>query len=269
MEIDLRLCAAIVALAICAAPAAPAWAERAPTSAIPFPTSAIPFVKLPTSATIAPSLAPNRLGAKGAVTVAISYTGGEFGVPSAVRKVVLRLPAGLEIDIPHPRVCTAARLRSRGAHGCPSQSQIGAGSTRTKVLAGSVYLNENVTLRAFLGPLTPTGQSTLAILGQGYTPLGERMVLPGTVLFESAPYGEALSIQVPPIPTLPFGPFASPVTFSLTLGAPPPHRKRDANTVIVPSICPPGGFPFAAEFTYADGSTGSAHAAVPCPPARR
>ena len=54
------------------------------------------------------------------------------------------------------------------------------------------------------------------------------------------------------------------VSLSLTIGASPRHRARDANTVLVPSRCPAGGFPFAAEFTYADGSTGSAFATAPC-----
>ena len=47
-----------------------------------------------TSATIAPSLTPNRLGAKGELTITVRYPGGEFGVPSPVRRSVLRLPAG-------------------------------------------------------------------------------------------------------------------------------------------------------------------------------
>ncbi len=42
-----------------------------------------------TSATIAPSLFPDRLGAKGALVFTIRYAGGESGVPSPVRRSVL------------------------------------------------------------------------------------------------------------------------------------------------------------------------------------
>ncbi len=73
-------------------------------------------------------------------------------------------------------------------------------------------------------------------------------------------------MSIPPIPTLLFEPDASIVTFSLTIGASARHRKHEAdNAVLVPSTCPAGGFPFAAEFTYADGSAGSALATIPCP----
>jgi hypothetical protein len=39
--------------------------------------------------------------------------------------------------------------------------------------------------------------------------------------------------------------------------------------VSVPERCPRGGFPFAAEFTFQDGSSASAQTTVPCPPRRR
>ena len=51
-----------------------------------------------TSATITPSLSPDRLNAKGALTLTIHYAGGEFGVPAAVRRLLVRFPAGLSLD---------------------------------------------------------------------------------------------------------------------------------------------------------------------------
>ena len=59
-------------------------------------------------------------------------------------------------------------------------------------------------------------------------------------------------MPIPPIATLTFEPDASVSSVSLTIGA-RALRTRDANRELVPSSCPPGGFPFAAEFTYADG----------------
>jgi hypothetical protein len=55
------------------------------------------------------------------------------------------------------------------------------------------------------------------------------------------------------------------LTFSLTIGASGHPRSRDANAIRVPHSCPLGGLPFAAEFAYADGSSGSALATTPCP----
>lgn len=235
--------AVAVALIACAALAAPAHAE--------------------THATITPALSPDRLGAKAALTFTIRYAGGAFGVPLPVRRSVLRLPAGMGLEIPHLRSCNPARLRARGASGCPAQSKIGSGHALVEVHAGTLTLTEEVVLGAFLGP-PQNLEPTFEIFAQGYTPLDERMVFTGTVLPDIAPYGEQLVLSIPPIPTLFLEPDASIASFSLTIGA-SKHRTHNTNTVLVPSTCPAGGFPFAAEFTYADGSSDVATAKALCP----
>jgi len=251
--------ALVVVLAISPVLTAPARSETAATSS--------------TKATIAPTLLPDRLGARAALTVAIRYAGGESGVPSPVRRSVVRFPAGLTLDIPHLRSCTAARLLAHGPGGCSTQSALGRGEALAEVRAGSQIIREHIALWAFLGA-PREGWATVEILGQGFTPQQRRMVLAGTMRADRAPYGEALVIGFPPIPTLPQEPDASMVSFSLTIGtsvtSDSGHRRRGgANTVVVPSSCPAGGLPFAAEFTYADGSSGSALAAVPCARAGR
>jgi hypothetical protein len=221
--------------------------------------------KAQTAETIASSLSPDRLHAKGALTLTIHYAGGEFGVPSPVRRSLLELPSGLGLDIPSLRSCSAARLRAHGASGCPAQSQIGSGHALVKARAGSQFVTENITLWIFLGPLQ-NFQPTFEVLGEGITPLQERVVLGGSVIPDRAPYGEKLVMNIPPIPTLPLEPDASIVTLTLTVGTSTQRLARGANTVVVPGSCPAGGFPFAAESTYADGSTGSASARALCPP---
>ncbi|MGH2904072.1 MAG: hypothetical protein ACRDK7_10875 [Solirubrobacteraceae bacterium] len=217
-----------------------------------------------TAAAITPSLSPNRLGARGALVFTIHYGGGEFGVPSPVRRAVLRFPAGLNLEDPDLRSCATARLRVHGARGCPARAEIGHGYAIAQARAGSQIVTEDIRLWIFLGPLESSGP-TFEILGQGYTPFEERLVLTGTGISDSPPYGEDMVLRIPPIPTLPLESDASIVTLSLTIGVSKPRHPRDANTVAVPPGCPPGGFPFAGEFTYADGSTGSALATSPCP----
>ena len=217
-----------------------------------------------TYAAITPSLRPDRLGASGALTVTIRYAGGQLGVPAPVRRSVLRLPAGLSLNIPSLRSCDARRLLSIGPSGCPRQSRIGSGQALVEARAGSELMREQFSLSAFLGP-PENLQPTFEILGQGYTPLDERAVLSGTVLPDRPPYGEELVMPIPEFPTLMLEPDASIVNFSLTIGSSDRHRARDATAVVVPSRCPRGGFPFAAEFSYADGSSSSAQATSPCP----
>jgi hypothetical protein len=218
----------------------------------------------PTSASITPSLSPDRLGARASLTFTIHYAGGEFGVPSPVRRSLLRLPAGMSLFVPSLRSCSMSRLRAHGESACPARSRLGTGDALVETRAGALTITENVTLRAFLGP-PKNLQPTFEILAHGYTPLDESVVFGGLVRPDRAPYGEQLVMTIPPVPSLPLEPDASVVTFSLTVGAGSGPRTYDQNAVLVPARCPAGGFPFAAEFTYADGSTGSARARIRCP----
>jgi hypothetical protein len=234
---------AFSAVLACTPPCAPALAE--------------------TSATIAPSFSPDRLGARGALTLTVDYS-GEFGLPSPVRTSVIELPAGLGIDIPSLRSCSATRLRTQGASGCPAQSQIGSGYALLEGDAGSQLISENVRLWVFLGPLHGF-QPTFLVLAEGYTPLEERIVLSGNVKPAAAPYGEELAMSIPEIPTLPLEPDASVATLTLTVGTRAQRLTRGANAVVVPASCPAGGFPFATESSYADGSVSSDLATASCP----
>jgi hypothetical protein len=235
---------AVVALTICAGLSGVAQAEN--------------------FASIAPSLSPNRLHAKAALTFTMRFSGTQFGVPAPLSRSVVRLPAGMTLDIPHLSSCTVARLRARGPSGCPAKSALGRGHALVEVHAGTGNITEEADLWAFLGP-PQNLQPTFEILAQGYTPIDERKVLTGSVLPASAPYGEELVMSIPPIPTLMLEPDASIATFSLTIGAGTRHGKRAANAVLTPSECPAGGLPFAAEFTYADGTVGVAQTTTPCP----
>jgi hypothetical protein len=243
------LLAALLALALGAAPA---------------PAAPAPATQSSTTATIAPKLSPDRLGAEGALNLTIRYGTDESGLPLPVRRSILRFPAGLGVEIPHLRSCSVARLRSGGPSACPAQSLLGHGHALAEAQAGSQIVSEGIALTLFVGPFHNL-QPTFEILGQGYSPFEERVVLTGTVRPDNPPYGEDLVLSIPPIPTLPLEPDASIVSMSLTVGTAKPRRPVTVNTVVVPPSCPAGGFPFAAEFTYADGSTSSALAGAACP----
>jgi hypothetical protein len=217
-----------------------------------------------TSATITPLLSPNRLGATGAVSLTIQFSDPGAGVPTPVRSSTLRFPVGLTLEVPHLRSCSAARLLAHGASACNPESLLGHGHALVEAQVGSQILTENVSLTAFLGPLRNIQPSVL-ILGQGYTPFDERVVIVATTQSTGGPYGEALTLAIPPIPTLALEPDASIATLSLAIGVRARRGAGDANTIRVPPSCPTGGFPFGGEFTYADGSTTESTATVRCP----
>jgi hypothetical protein len=219
-----------------------------------------------TVASIHASLAPDRLGASTAFTFAFSVSGGLESVPPPLRTLVVHLPAGLRIDLRGVPACTRARLRARGASGCPKGSQVGRGRAVLEVHAGSQTIPENASLWA-VRIAGRGGGPAFAILGVGYTPLNQRSVSTVTVVADRPPYGSKLVIAVPPIPTVVFEPDASFLSSSLTVGAGAGRRGGHsvAGAVIAPRHCPAGGFPFAADFGFSDGSALHASAVVSCP----
>ncbi len=229
---------------------------------------ATPARSAPTSgsqdtATIAASFHPDRLGALGALTVTIDLAADAVGDAAPLSRLALRLPAGLGVEIPHLRSCEPDRLQLLGARGCPAQSQLGVGRALVQAQLGSQLLGENISLWVFLGPLRNL-QPTFEMLAEGYTPFDERVVLSGTVLPDKPPFGEDLVLSAPAISTLPLEPDASIAWMSLTIGS-SRRSAHESNTTIEPARCPPGGFPFAAELTYADESAQDVSTATPCP----
>jgi hypothetical protein len=219
-----------------------------------------------TDAAVEPSFVPDALGASTAFTLAFGLHVGLEGVPPPTSRIVVHLPAGLGIDLRAVARCAVSRLRSAGAGGCPARSLIGSGHAVLEVHAGSQSIPEQAAIRVFRGP-DRAGRRTIAILSRGDTPLQEQTVSTATLSADRPPYGYRLTVSVPPIPTVTYEPDASIVSLSLTIGAvagrPRPHAA--AGTITVPRHCPAGGFPFAADFTFADETTASAAARVRCP----
>ncbi|HYM45548.1 MAG TPA: hypothetical protein VES65_05230 [Solirubrobacteraceae bacterium] len=212
-----------------------------------------------------PSFLPDRLGASTAFTLALRFSGGEEGVPPPLRRLVVRLPAGLTIDVRGVKTCPPARLRRRGPGGCPSGSLLGRGHALLEVHAGSQTLPEEVTLSVFRGP-SRAGLPTFEIFGQGETPLDRSEISTEILETDRAPFGWRTVTSVPPIPTVMYEPDASYVSLSLTFGGRrTPRAHVAAGAVVVPRRCPAGGFPFAAEATFADHTTARATATVACP----
>jgi hypothetical protein len=96
-----------------------------------------------------------------------------------------------------------------------------------------------------------------------------------TQLLEAPPpYGGQLATTVPLIPTLPEAPYASVISMTSTIGPMNvtyyawfkgkrvPYHPAGLR---LPERCPKGGFPFAAEFSFFDGSHIRASTTVPCP----
>ncbi len=219
-----------------------------------------------TSASMRPSLLPDRLGASTALTLAFRFSGGAEGMPAPLRGMVMHLPAGLSVNLRGVGVCPPSRLRSRGTSGCGSKSLIGRGHALMKVHAGSLAVGEEVAVSIYRGPNRGARQ-TLEIFSQGETPLDESTISTAVLAPDGGLYGSKLTVSIPAIPTLMLEPDASFVSLSLTVGGigRRPRAHAAAGAILVPRSCPATGFPFAAEFTFAGSATANASATVACP----
>lgn len=217
-------------------------------------------------AALRPSFLPDTLGASTALTFAFRLHGGVEGVPPPTSRIVVHLPAGLGIDLRGVATCEPARLRRIGPVGCSARSLIGRGDAVLEAHAGSQSIPEQAVIWAFRGP-DRGGRPTIEILSRGDTPLQQQTVSTAALRPDRAPYGHKLIFAIPRIPTLVYEPDASIVSLSLTIGGigAGPRAHAAAGSITVPRRCPSGGFPFAADFAFADETAASATARVRCP----
>jgi hypothetical protein len=242
-----RVAGALAALSLCAC-----WAALAGTCAAP--------ARAASSATVGASFSPSRLGAKAAGTISMRFS-GPGGVPAPLSGAVLRLPAGLAVNLNGVGICRPSSLRKRGKQGCSVGSLLGVGHATLKIHAGSQTLPESAAISVFRGP-SRGSQPSFEILGEAMTPLYEHIVSTAVLQGDSAPFGSKLVVSVPSIPTLTYEPDASFTALSLTIGNAGTHSQ---GVITLPSRCPKDGFPLAASFSFADGSGTSASTDVPCP----
>ncbi|MFI4990559.1 MAG: hypothetical protein ACHQHO_06560 [Solirubrobacterales bacterium] len=122
----------------------------------------------------------------------------------------------------------------------------------------------------------PTREGHLALLFyvDGSEPVSAQIVMPGLLIPADLPFGGAVSLGVPLVPSWPEGPYVAIVSLLSTLG--PRHLTYyehvkgrvvpyNPQGVLLPKVCPHGGFRFAGMFSFDDGSTARAQTTVPCP----
>jgi hypothetical protein len=221
------------------------------------------------------ALIPERLGRGTTIKFAftIAVPAGEAPVPA--RSIDLLYPANLGIATSGLGLstCRAAVLEAQGPPGCPSNSVMGYGSGVVEVPFGPELLHERTRMTTFMAPLQ-NGHLSLLFYANGESPVSAQLVFPGLVLPAPSPFGGELSAQLPLVPTVPEAPDAALVQLATTIG--PNHityyeyiKGRSIpyhpRGILLPRTCPRGGFRFAAEFDFQNGTHAGAHATVACP----
>ena len=200
-------------------------------------------------------------------------------LPPALTGARLSYPGDLGIGLSGLGLatCTEAILQAMGVAGCPANATMGYGEALAEIDLGPSLVEESAPITILRAP-DEAGHLALLFYATGTTPVDARVVFPGTLLPAPTPFGGLVDIAVPPIPSVPGAPDVALVRLRATLGpnGVTYYERVEHQTlayrpagILLPNTCPRGGFPFAAEFSFADGSSTNAHTVVPCPPRRR
>jgi hypothetical protein len=226
------------------------------------------------SATLSAAFVPLRLGHRTTLSFAFSISAGG-ALPPPLTGVRLSYPANLGIGLSGLGLatCGETELQALGPAGCPANAIMGYGAARAELALGPNVVGESAPITILRAP-DSEGHIALLLYATGTTPVAARAVLPGVLLAAPAPFGGLVSIAVPLIASVPGAPDVALVRLRATLGpAGVTYFESVAHQtlayrptgILLPATCPRGGFPFAAELSFADGSAASAHTAVPCP----
>jgi hypothetical protein len=253
---------------VCVAAPAPALAasQAAVRRARPLPAHSVKLTA---------TLSPKRLGAQTTIRVGFQVSTPAGRAPSPVTEVGLLLPRGLAIATSDLglETCEPAKLEREGLSGCPADSLMGRGSAAAEVPFGSGFVTEQAPVSLFSAPLRD-GHPQLLFAAEGEYPVLASIVFAALLLPAHAPFGGALTAALPLVPSVRDGPDLALVRLQTTIGAKGivyteavkgktiSFRPRG---IVLPQRCPRGGFRFAAQLSFQDGTHATATTAVPCP----
>jgi hypothetical protein len=217
---------------------------------------------------------PDRAGARTTIDFGFQVYGPDGSLPSPLLSVGLRLPEhmGLLTTTLGQAECYPGPLLEYGLAGCSQNARLGFGEAVT-VVPLRLPVFERASLTALLGPPLADHIQVLFYV-EGLTPVFAQFVFPGILVADVHPFGERIDTTIPLVSSWPQGPNIALVSFDSTIG--PMHLtyhrqvngKRIAyrpHGIVIPRHCPPGGFPFAADLSFEDGTSTEAVAHVPCP----
>jgi len=218
---------------------------------------------------------PDRLSTSTTINVGFDVTTPTGQPPSPLVGVSMSLPKGVDLSTTSLglAVCHSVPLEVDGPEGCSPNAVMGHGMALVEVPIGPDILHEWANITILMGPAIEH-HTTLIYYADGSTPVAAQVVFTGLLLPDSGPFGGLLNMSIPLVPSLPGAPDAAVVYVRTTFGpAGLRYYKREHGRAVsykpegveVPSTCPAGGFPFAATFSFQDGTNALANAVVPCP----
>jgi hypothetical protein len=221
------------------------------------------------------TLIPERLGHSTTVGFSFEIESSHHGVPPPLTQIDVSYPGDLGIALSGLglETCTPAKLEAIGPKECPANSVMGYGNALAELQIGPEVIAETASVTIVRGP-GENGHLTLLFYSDGKEPVSAQIVFPAVLLPAPSPFGGRINVHIPLIESFPQGPDLAIVRLRATLG--PEHLTYyehvhgrivpyNPKGILLPNKCPLNGFPFAANFTFIDGTRASAQTSVPCP----
>lgn len=225
------------------------------------------------------SFVPERLGQDTTLEFSAQISTSAGQVPPPLTELDVRYPSDLGFAVGELGLdtCSKPTLEAFGPEGCPPDSLMGTGSALAEIPIGPDIFRETATVAVVRAP-EEEGHFALLLYASGVTPVYTQIAFPGLLLPATVPYGGNIRIDVPLVAGLPGGSNVAVIGLQATLGGRGltyyEHVRGKLVTykprgILLPKVCPRGGFAFGATFAFLDGSYASADTSVPCPGRRK
>jgi hypothetical protein len=223
------------------------------------------------SVSLGASFSPYRLGGRTTIGFDFHIDSPPGQIPSAVTDIDVRYPQNVGIVLSGLGVaaCTPVLLDETG---CPTNSIMGGGSALAELRFGEQVVTEHARL-TIARAQNEEGHVALLFYAVGPSPVDTQILSPAQLVPAAAPFGGRLNIELPLVQSVPGAPDVAITQLRATIGPQGVSYEEhlDGRTIpytprgiLLPPTCPRGGFPFAAEFTFLDGSHPTARTTIPC-----
>jgi hypothetical protein len=218
------------------------------------------------------ALNPERLGAPTTLSLRLALASAAGDPPPPLGAIDFRFPANLGLVTSELgfAACSPLVLEAEGPSACPPDSRMGGGTATVAFAVGDETFTEDVGLALVAGP-SPDGYLHVLIAATGEWPVIATIVMPAVI------HAGELQVTVPPVPGPPGGPDVSLTKLNITIGGNLTYYEHAHGRTIaykprgiaLPRSCPRGGFRFATNLSFLDGTTAAAQATVACPGRQR
>jgi hypothetical protein len=224
--------------------------------------------------TLSAAFSPMTLGRRTTLEFGFKFGAPPGRVPPPLIGIELHYPNELGLGLSGLGLadCTVAAMEAAGPGGCPANAVMGFGEVRSGIVLGTQIVSEAAHVTVMRAP-NRGGRLAVLFYAEGTAPVDARVIFPGLLLPSPSPFGGVVNIGVPLVETLPGAPYVSVISLRSTIG---PKKvvyfeQVDGRTlayqprgILLPRRCPRRGFPFAARFSFSDGSRASARTTVRC-----